>query len=109
MAEEFVRTSLYHITDILGRINSPSDAQLVEKIRDRMVRPADHDEDEITTIEVESEASIRQTRPGSKLTPWREVIRPNTDVQQGTFEEAEFAADLQQVYDGRARSLSEYV
>ena len=30
------------------------------------------------------------------------IIRPNNDVALGTFEVAEFAADLQQVHDGRA-------
>ena len=106
MDEEFVRTSLYHITDVLGRINSPSEAQLVEKIRDQLVRPADHDKDELAPTEVESEPTMQQTRPVANLTPWREVIRPNTDVQQGTFEEAEFAADLQHVYDGRASATN---
>ena len=30
------------------------------------------------------------------------MIRPNNDVALGTFQEAEFMADLQQVHDGRA-------
>ena len=41
-------------------------------------------------------------RAGAGLKPWREAARPNSDVMEGTFREAEFAADLQQVYDGRA-------
>ena len=36
------------------------------------------------------------------MTPWRHIIRPNNDIALGTFQEAEFAADLQQVHDGRA-------
>ena len=43
-----------------------------------------------------------QRRSSNNLTPWRNVIRPNNDVALGTFQEAEFAADLQQVHDGRA-------
>ena len=40
------------------------------------------------------------------LKPWREVMPPNPDLIQGTFEEAELAADLQQVYEGRANAIS---
>ena len=32
------------------------------------------------------------------------MIRPNDDVTEGRFRQAEFAANLQQVYDGRARA-----
>ena len=46
-------------------------------------------------------------RKTSDLTPWREVIRPNTDVIEGTFRKSEFAADLQEVFEGKART-SEY-
>ena len=41
-------------------------------------------------------------RSNGNLTPWRDVIRPKADVADGTSGEAEFAADLQQVKDGRA-------
>lgn len=34
------------------------------------------------------------------LKPWREVIAPHQDVAQGTYQQAEFAADLWQVYQG---------
>ena len=44
----------------------------------------------------------QQSRSTGNLKPWREVIRPNQDVAQGSYQQAEFAADLQQVYDGRA-------
>ena len=40
------------------------------------------------------------------LKPWRDVIPPNSDLIQGTFEEAELAANLQQVYEGRADAIS---
>lgn len=37
----------------------------------------------------------------SSLGPWREVITPHPDVTSGKFQQAEFAADLWQVYLGR--------
>lgn len=38
----------------------------------------------------------------STLKPWREVAVPHDDVLRGTFQEAEFAADLVSVHEGRA-------
>ena len=57
-----------------------------------------------TTKDAGDKKADPQPRSSSKLTPWREVIRPNNDVALGTFQEAEFAADLQQVHDGRAEA-----
>jgi len=36
------------------------------------------------------------------LRPWREVAIPHEDVLKGTFQQAEFAADLSRVHDGTA-------
>ncbi len=42
--------------------------------------------------------------PMSGLTPWREVVTPHDDVASGRFQQAEFAADLWQVYQGDAKA-----
>jgi hypothetical protein len=34
------------------------------------------------------------------LKPWRDVVTPHADVAQGKFQQAEFAADLWQIYQG---------
>ena len=34
------------------------------------------------------------------LKPWREIAVPHEDVLKGTFQQAEFAADLSRVHDG---------
>ena len=36
------------------------------------------------------------------LKPWREVAVPHDDVLKGTFQQAEFAADLSLVHEGKA-------
>jgi len=36
------------------------------------------------------------------LKPWREVIFPHEDVLKGTFQQAEFAADITSVHEGQA-------
>jgi hypothetical protein len=43
-----------------------------------------------------------QGEPPPHLKPWREVITPHRDVASGNYQQAEFAADLSQVYRGTA-------
>ena len=49
-------------------------------------------------------AALFETPTPAGLTPWREVVQPHADVQSGRYDQAEFAADLQQVYQGNAAS-----
>jgi predicted AAA+ superfamily ATPase len=46
--------------------------------------------------------SPTEGQPSTGLKPWREVITPHPDVASGKFQQAEFAADLGQVYRGDA-------
>ena len=110
-------TNMTHIADVLGRMNSPDEKRQVEEIRAGLLsRP---DRGATPLMPEQAEETPRQTaapnggsdsqtpRSSGNLKPWREVIRPNADVALGSFREAEFVADLQQVYDGRA-SANEY-
>ena len=109
---EYTRARLYDITDLLGRINAPDEKQAVEEIRDNLFASAESEEQtdsmpldegsQTLSTEIRDGQDTPQRRSSNNLTPWRDVIRPNNDVALGTFEVAEFAADLQQVYDGRA-------
>lgn len=47
---------------------------------------------------------VRSTEgtPVAGLIPWREIISPHTDVASGKFDQAEFAANLYQVWFGNA-------
>jgi predicted AAA+ superfamily ATPase len=36
------------------------------------------------------------------MKPWREIAIPHEDVLKGTFQQAEFAADLAKVHEGTA-------
>lgn len=45
--------------------------------------------------------------PQAGLKPWREVIAPHADVASGKYMQAEFAADLAQVY--QTRGSQEYL
>ena len=60
-------------------------------------------------VDEESRAQRRKTaakptegHPTAGLTAWREIITPHSDVAQGNFEQAEFAADLYEVLSGNA-------
>ena len=103
MDAEYARSRLYDIADVLGRINASDAKRDVEGIRDRLVsESAPRD----APSESENAKPARKSR-ASNLKPWRDVMPPSSDVALGTFQEAEFAADLQQVHDGRALA-SEY-
>ena len=39
-------------------------------------------------------------KPQGGLKPWREIVTPHPDVASGRYQQAEFAADLWQVYQG---------
>ena len=97
---EYTGVHLYHIANILGSINAPEHKKAVEDIRTGLVVPTPAEDD--AEAEIGSQQTSEQPRSASNLKPWREVIRPNQDVAQGSYQQAEFAADLQQVYDGRA-------
>jgi predicted AAA+ superfamily ATPase len=107
LESEYVRVSLFHISDVLGRINAAEAKAEVEKLRDEHFGPQ-QPALPIPDPPPETE-NISQRTPRAiqgNLKPWREVIPPNLELTQGTFEEAELAANLQQVYDGRASATS---
>ena len=104
---EYTRARLYDVADALGRINAPEKKRAVEDIRTQLIAPAPV----AATVPGQRSPSgsgnaqqhrTEQPRSASSLRPWQEVIRPNQDVAQGSYQQAEFAADLQQVHDGRA-------
>ena len=107
LEEDFTRAHLYHISTVLGTIKAVEPKRDVDDILAGLSGPqASAKIAQKATTEkppkTAPEQTKRQPRTSSNLKPWREVIRPNQDVAQGSYQQAEFAADLQQVYDGRA-------
>ena len=103
---EFTRSRLFDISDTLGKINAPQQKAGVESIRDELFaqQPAATQTNQLPHATDTAPAPTHSRSSGQSLTPWRDVIRPNPDVALGSFQQAEFAADLQQVHDKRARS-----
>jgi hypothetical protein len=55
--------------------------------------------DEQVRSQKRKEASVAvEGKPAAGLKPWREIITPHPDVASGRFQQAEFAADLWQVF-----------
>ena len=107
---EFARAHLFHIIDVLGKIGRPNERTEVERIRDSLFaaptppKPLPGVMAPPPDSPPPVEPPQRPQSPSTTLAPWRDVVRINQDVAQGVFSQAEFAADLQQVHDGRADS-----
>ena len=86
---------LHDIADILGQINAPEQKREVEAIRDKLLTSA------ASTVDTKPKLPRRKA---SDLKSWRDVIHPNTDVIEGNFRKSEFAADLQEVFEGNAKT-----
>ena len=95
-------TGLYHIGEALASINQPEQSQEIASIRNRIQQTALPAAATAPTVSPPAETRSGDVRA---LKPWRLVIRPNSDVADGSFQEAEFAANLQQVYDGSAPAV----
>lgn len=98
----------YRVLDSVSRLLSAvsaSEAAEVEKQKTDLLRVKFEEQARNVTRKVAVAAVEGQPRAG--LRPWREVVTPHQDVAQGTYQQAEFAADLWQVYVGEGAS-SEY-
>ena len=49
---------------------------------------------------------LLEGNPASGLKPWREIVTPHQDVASGRYQQAEFAADIWQVYLDEGSDLS---
>ena len=91
----YALSRLHEIAETLGQINAPEQKREVESIRDKLLTRA------TPTVDTKPKLPRRKT---SDLKSWRDVIRPNTDVIEGSFRKSEFAADLQEVFEGKAKT-----
>jgi predicted AAA+ superfamily ATPase len=82
---------------LLAAISAPQ-AEEVEKIKMELLRLRFDEQARSERRKTSGTAIEGQTNGG--LRPWREVINPHKDVATGRYQQAEFAADLWQVYRG---------
>ncbi len=97
--EAFTGNDAYRALDSVGRllaaVSAPQAAE-VEQMRMDLLR-VQFDEQRRSEMR---KASFQPTegKPQGGLMPWREVVTPHVDVSSGRYQQAEFAADLWQVY-----------
>jgi hypothetical protein len=84
------------IERLLGAISAPQAGELA-KGKEDLLRQRLSGQARKSAARIEGD-------PASGLKPWREVITPHPDVASGNFVQAEFAADLWQVYLGEGSS-----
>ncbi len=101
----FTNDDAYRIADTAARlllaVGAPREAQIAQQIAQELLR---------LRFEAEARQSKKQTAPLDEgptttapgLRPWRLVVKPHPDVASGRYIQAEFAADLAQVVQGRA-------
>lgn len=106
--EAFSSDAAYRALDsielLLTAVSAERPAAEVRRLKDELMR-ARYAEQE-RRVATAAPASIT-TAPSAGLPPWREVVTPHADVASGTFQQAEFAADLAQVV--RGEGAAEYV
>lgn len=87
--------ALDSVTRLLSAIGAP-EADTVDKQRYELLRQRFEEQARKETRRA-AVAPVEGTPTGG-LKPWREVVTPHQDVASGRYQQAEFAADLWQVY-----------
>ncbi len=103
--QTFSTDDTYRVFDnvelLLAAISSPESSSIgqekQELLRIRFNEQARKEARKKVTVKIKSETP-------SGLKPWREVITPHPDVADGSYNQAEFAADLWEVFLGRGSS-----
>ncbi len=88
--------ALDSIARLLNAVSAWEEAAEVERMRMDLLR-IQFEEQRRTEMRKASFAPT-EGKPQGGLKPWREVVTPHPDVQSGRYQQAEFAADLWQVY-----------
>ncbi|WP_205369589.1 Swt1 family HEPN domain-containing protein [Thermoleptolyngbya sp. PKUAC-SCTB121] len=87
--------ALDSVTRLLTAIAAPEAAE-VEKQKQELLRIRFEEQARRETRRITGAPTEGQPQAGLK--PWREIVTPHPDVASGQFQQAEFAADLWQVY-----------
>jgi len=83
---------------LLTAVSATPQAEEIEKMKTDLLRVR-YDE-QARTEKRKSASTAIEGAVSANLKPWREVVTPHKDVASGRYQQAEFAADLWQVYLG---------
>jgi predicted AAA+ superfamily ATPase len=99
--QTFSSDDAYRALDSAGRllaaISAPQSDE-IEKTKMELLRL--RFDEQVRTEKRKSAGTAIESASAANLKPWREVITPHKDVASGRYQQAEFAADLWQVYLG---------
>ena len=99
--ESFSSDDAYRTLDSVGRLLAAVSAPQSEELEKRKLELLRVRFDEQTRGERRKQAGTAiESAAAASLKPWREIVTPHRDVASGRYQQAEFAADLWQVYLG---------
>ena len=97
----FSTDDAYRAIDTISRLLTAVAAPEVEQVDQMKAETLRVKFDEQIRSQKRKESSIAvEGKPAAGLRPWREVVTPHPDVASGRYQQAEFAADLWQVFLG---------
>ena len=95
----FSTDDAYRAIDSVSRLLTAVSAEQVEAVEQMKAEILRVKFDEQLRSQKRKESSIAvEGKPATGLRPWREIVTPHPDVASGRYQQAEFAADLWQVY-----------
>ncbi|MDA8312150.1 MAG: Swt1 family HEPN domain-containing protein [Actinomycetota bacterium] len=85
---------------LLLAVSAPEAALELDKVRQELLRLRFAEQ----ARQTQRKAAVApvEGQPTGGLKPWREIVTPHPDVASGRYQQAEFAADLHQVWRGEA-------
>ncbi len=99
--ETFSSDDAYRVLDSAGRLLaavSAPEAEELEKQKMELLRL--RFDEQVRSEKRKTGGTAIESAAAATLKPWREVVTPHKDVASGQYQQAEFAADLWQVYLG---------
>jgi hypothetical protein len=97
----FSTDDAYRAIDSVSRLLTAVSAEQVEAVESMKSEILRVKFDEQLRSQKRKESSVAvEGKPATGLRPWREIVTPHPDVASGRYQQAEFAADLWQVYLG---------
>lgn len=103
--KQFSSDDAYRALDSMSRLLSAVSAPQAKEIEDRKMALLRVRFDEQRRNEMRKDSfQPTEGNPKGGLKSWREIVTPHRDVASGKYQQAEFAADLWQVYLGEGTS-----
>ena len=99
--DSFSGDDTYRALDSVHRLLlavSASQSDDVEKMKNELLRV--RFDEQLRTEKRKTTGTLFESQAATPQKPWREVVSPHRDVATGRYQQAEFAADLWQVYLG---------